>query len=128
MINAKEYIPDVVVEMPVIPGTLDEMKKLLNELNQIEITGINLLEFLYPWVNPEEYKKRGFKVKHRPYEVLYSYTYPGGLPISGSEEECLELLLYALEKKFKMGVHYCSLENKLTSQYITKMLDNAYAL
>ncbi|MDY6821686.1 MAG: radical SAM protein [Deferribacterota bacterium] len=114
--KAKEYIPEVVVEMPVIPGTLEEMKELLNELEYIGITGINLLEFLYPWIRPDEFKKRGFKVKYRPYEILYSYNYPGGLPISGSEEECLELLLYALDKNFKMGVHYCSLENKLTSQ------------
>lgn len=113
---SKKYIKDVMVEMPVIPNTLSEMKVFLSELENIKIYGINLLEFLFPWINPEEYKKRGFKIKSRPYEVLYSYTYAGGLPVSGSEEECLELLLFALENKFKIGVHYCSLENKLTSQ------------
>jgi pyruvate formate-lyase activating enzyme-like uncharacterized protein len=113
---SKKYIKDVMVEMPVIPNTLSEMKAFLSELERIKIYGVNLLEFLFPWKNPEEYKKRGFKIKSRPYEVLYSYTYAGGLPINGSEEECLELLLFALENNFKIGIHYCSLENKLTSQ------------
>jgi|Wag4MinimDraft_13_1082653.scaffolds.fasta_scaffold00769_4 pyruvate formate-lyase activating enzyme-like uncharacterized protein len=116
IILAKNYISEVVVEMPVIPGSLNEMKKLLNVLNENEITGVNLLEFLFPWVNSKEYTKRGFKIKNKPYEILYSYTYAGGLPISGSEEECLELLLHGLENDYSIGLHYCSLENKLTSQ------------
>jgi len=116
IILAKKYISEVVVEMPVIPGSLSEMKKLLNVLNEYEITGVNLLEFLFPWVSPKEYIKRGFKIKNKPYEIFYSYTYAGGLPISGSEEECLELLLHGLENNYSIGLHYCSLENKLTSQ------------
>ncbi len=116
IVLAKKYIPEVVVEMPVIPGTLDEMKKLLDFLNKNKITGINLLEFLFPWVNAEEYIKRGFKIKNKPYEVFYSYTYAGGLPISGSEEDCLELLEYGMINGYTIGMHYCSLENKLTSQ------------
>ncbi|MEC9493207.1 radical SAM protein [Flexistipes sp.] len=116
IILAKKYIPEVVVEMPVIPGSLYEMRNLLDVLNKNEITGVNLLEFLFPWVNPEEYIKRGFKIKNRPYKIFYSYTYAGGLPISGSEEECLELLLHGLENNYSIGLHYCSLENKLTSQ------------
>jgi pyruvate formate-lyase activating enzyme-like uncharacterized protein len=116
IILAKKYIPEVVVEMPIIPGTLADMKDLLNILNRNKITGINLLEFLFPWINPNEYIKRGFKIKNKPYKIFYSYTYAGGLPISGSEEECLELLLYGLENNYSIGMHYCSLENKLTSQ------------
>jgi hypothetical protein len=48
--------------------------------------------------------------------VLYNYTYAGGLPIAGSEENCLLLLEFALERGLKMGVHYCSLENKFSGQ------------
>ena len=116
IILAKGYISEVVVEMPVMPGSLNEMKKLLNVLNENEITGVNLLEFLFPWVNADEYKSRGFKIKNKPYEILYSYTYAGGLPISGSEEECLELLEHGMINDYSIGLHYCSLENKLTSQ------------
>lgn len=114
--TARKFIPVVMVEMPVIPGTFEHMKDLLLKMDEIGCDGINILEFLYPWTDAEEYKKLGFKIKSRPYHVLYSYNYSGGLPVAGSEEECLRLLEFALEKGLKLGVHYCSLENKLTSQ------------
>jgi pyruvate formate-lyase activating enzyme-like uncharacterized protein len=128
LIKAKAYISAVMVEMPVIPGTVNRMKALLDKLELANVDGINLLEFLFPLINPLEYRERGFKIKYRPYEVLYNYTYAGGLPISGSEEDCLEILLYGIEKNFNMGMHYCSLENKLFSQIYnqninTKLLD-----
>ena len=113
---ASQYFPAAIVEMPVIPGTLAVMKKLFLELDKAGCKGINILEFLYPWINNEQFRNRGFKIKEHPYKVLYDYSYAGGLPISGSSEECIELLIFAAEKKLKMGVHYCSLENKLTSQ------------
>lgn len=113
---AKRHIPYVMVEMPVIPGSVATMKALLLELEQRGIDGINILEFLYPWTNEGDYIAQGHKVKKRPYHVLYSYTYAGGLPIAGSEEACLELLVFAAERQLTLNVHYCSLENKLTSQ------------
>lgn len=113
---AKEYIPDVMVEMPVIPGTLPGMKDLLIELNQLNISGINLLEFCFPFHNAEEFIKRGYLIKNPPFQVLYDYWYAGGLPISRSEIECLTLMEFALDRQLKLGVHYCSLENKQTGQ------------
>lgn len=113
---AKEYIEDVMVEMPVIPGTMPEMKSLLLELDKLRISGINLLEFCFPFHNAEEFIKRSFQIKNPPYKVLYNYWYAGGLPINGSEKECLELLEFALDKELLLGIHYCSLENKHTGQ------------
>ncbi|WP_434512219.1 radical SAM protein [Desulfitobacterium sp. AusDCA] len=113
---AKKYIPDVMVEMPVIPGTLAEMKELLLELNRLNISGINLLEFCFPYHNAEEFVQRGFKVKNPPFKVLYDYWYAGGLPISRSELEGLDLLEFALDQQLNIGIHYCSLENKQTGQ------------
>ncbi|NLB88203.1 MAG: radical SAM protein, partial [Syntrophomonadaceae bacterium] len=113
---AVDYIPRVMIEMPVIPGTLEKMKNLLDELERIGIFGINLLEFCFPFNNVEVFNEKGFKVKRRPYKVLYNYWYAGGLPVDGSEQECLQLLEYSLNQGFKMGVHYCSLENKHTGQ------------
>ncbi len=113
---AKEYIPYVMVEMPVMPGTLDDMKSILTELEQIGIFSINLLELCFPLNNAAEFQKRGYHIKARPYRVLYNYWYAGGLPIAGSEELCLDLLEFAIDSGFKMGVHYCSLENKHTGQ------------
>ncbi len=113
---AKEYIPFIVVEMPVIPGTIEEMKHLLHRLDEIGVNGINLLEFCFPMHNVREFQKRGFKLKFPPYETYYNYWYAGGLAVNKSEDECLQLLKYASGQKFKLGVHYCSLENKHTGQ------------
>jgi uncharacterized protein len=113
---AKNSIPCVMVEMPVIPGTLPEMKDLLQELNAMGIAGINLLEFCFPYHNAQEFKKRMFRVKNPPFVVLYDYWYAGGLPVAGSENESLKLLSFAVETELSIGVHYCSLENKFTGQ------------
>jgi pyruvate formate-lyase activating enzyme-like uncharacterized protein len=113
---AREYIPGVMVEMPVLPDTLDEMKEVLVELDRLRIFGINLLEFCFPLNNPEAYRAKNYKIKARPFRVLYNYWYAGGLPIAGSETVCLDLVDFALEAGLKLGVHYCSLENKHTGQ------------
>ncbi len=118
-----DYIPSVMVEMPVLPGTLDGMKKVLLELEKLGIEGINLLEFCFPVSNSDEFQKRGYKIKPHPFRILYNYWYAGGLPVSGSEEVCLDLIDFALENKLKLGVHYCSLENKHSGQVYQQ---NAY--
>jgi hypothetical protein len=104
------------VEMPVLPGTLDVMKAVLVELDRLGVDSINLLELCYPFGNAAEFSARGFQVRARPFRVLYDYWYAGGLPIAGSEAECLSLVGFALEAGLKLGVHYCSLENKHTGQ------------
>jgi pyruvate formate-lyase activating enzyme-like uncharacterized protein len=113
---ARKYIPQVMVEMPVLPGSLERMKAVLLELDSLEIHSINLLEFCYPLWNAEEYNQRGFAVKNPPHQVLYDYWYAGGLPVQGSEEVCLDLAAFAIEQGLRLGVHYCSLENKHTGQ------------
>jgi len=113
---AREYIPYVMVEMPVLPGTLEEMKGILLKLEELGVYSINLLEFCFPLNNAAAFKERGYKIKARPYKVLYNYWYAGGLPVAGSESVCLDLLEFAADRVLKMGVHYCSLENKHTGQ------------
>lgn len=113
---SKKYIEAVMVEMPVMPDELDQMKSLLAELDRIGIRGINLLELCFPLEHPEEFARRGYQIKETPYRVLYDYTYAGSMPIAGSEEVCLELITYAAEENLELGIHYCSLENKFTGQ------------
>lgn len=113
---AQEYIPYVLVEMPVIPGTIQEMKELLIYLDDMEIFGINLLEFCFPLVNAKSFRDQGFTLKNPPYEIYYNYWYAGGLAVAGSEELCFELVEFAIDEDLKLGVHYCSLENKFTGQ------------
>lgn len=114
--QAKRYIPQVMVEMPVIPGTAAPMRELLRGLDAIGAFGINLLEFGFPMNAWYEFTRRGFAVLNPPYGVMYDYTYAGGVPVAGSEVLCLELLEFALDEGLSLGVHYCSLENKNRSQ------------
>ncbi len=113
---AKQYIPQVMVEMPVMPGSLEIMKDILFRLDALEIHSINLLELCYPLWNAEAFSRRGFVVRNPPHRVTYDYWYAGGLPIQGSEEVCLDLIAFSIEQGLKIGVHYCSLENKHTGQ------------
>ena len=113
---AQQYIPRVMIEMPVLPNTLDAMKAVLIELERLKLYSINLLEFCFPLANAQAFKTRGYRLKRQPFRVLYDYWYAGGLPVAGSELECLELIEFALEQQMTMGVHYCSLENKHTGQ------------
>ncbi|HEY3365473.1 MAG TPA: radical SAM protein [Symbiobacteriaceae bacterium] len=113
---AREFVPAVMVETPVLPGTLDIMKEMLRELERLQVFGVNLLEFGFPFHNAEEFRRRGYKVKNRPYETLYDYWYAGGLPVAGSELDCLALLAYMLDEGMGISGHYCSLENKHTGQ------------
>lgn len=116
MALAVSCIPAVVVEMPVIPGTLDEMRDILLVLDKLGVKGINLLEFCFPLHNVEEFVERGFELRKNPYRILHDYWYAGGMPVAGSETECLKLLEFAHSRGLKLGVHYCSLDNKHTSQ------------
>lgn len=114
--TAVGLIDSVMVEMPVFPDKLEFMKELLVRLDDLGVRGINLLELGFPFHNAEEFARRGYLLKPRPYRVLYGYWYGGGLPIAGSEEVALDLLDFAVNRELSLGVHYCSLENRLTSQ------------
>jgi len=120
---ARQYIPVIMVEMPVLPDTATMMQDLLVELDALQLTSINLLEFCYPFSQPAAFNQKGFKIKKRPYQIPYNYWYAGGLPISGSELLCLQLLEFAIDRGLTMGLHYCSLENKFTAQMYEQNLD-----
>jgi pyruvate formate-lyase activating enzyme-like uncharacterized protein len=113
---SRGYLEQVMVEMPVLPDEFEVMCDLLLSLDKIGIDGINLLELCFPFNNVSEFQRRGYKLKKEPLRVLYNYWYGGGLPIAGSEEVCLDLLAFAVERDLTMGTHYCSLENKLSGQ------------
>jgi len=113
---AKGIIPQVMVEMPVLPESFDEMKEILKRLDELGLYSINLLELCYPLNNADEFNRRGYQVKRTPFRVLYDYWYAGSLPIARSELVCLDLMEYALDNNLKLGIHYCSLENKQTGQ------------
>lgn len=113
---ATAYIPDVVVEMPIIPGTKDSMKEWMLRFEGNGIKGMNLLEFCFPFHSWDEFAKRGFTLKNPPFPEMFDYGYSGGLAVAGSEELALELMVWALDAGLSFGMHYCSLENKHRSE------------
>ncbi len=113
---ARRYIPSLMVEMPIIPNTEERMHELFERWAEIGIDGINLLEFCFPFHSWEEFAARGFTIRNPPFDVMYDYGYSGGLPVAGSEELCLELMLWGIEHDVPFGMHYCSLDNKHRSE------------
>ena len=113
---AGRYLSDVMVEMPIVPGTETEMKQLLHRFDEVGIKGMNLLEFCFPLHSWDEFARRGFEVRNPPFDIMYDYGYSGGLPIAGSEELALQLMVYALDEGLSFGMHYCSLDNKHRSE------------
>lgn len=114
--RACSFIPDVMVEMPVMPDEVELMRRLLARLDEFGVQGINLLELGFPLFNGGEFVRRGYRLRADPCRVLYDYAYAAGLPVAGSEEACLELLAFARSEGLSLGVHYCSIENKHTGQ------------
>lgn len=113
---ATEYIPSVMVEMPIIPGTGDAMREWMRRFDEAGIDGMNLLEFCFPFHSWDEFAKRGFELRNPPFDVMYDYSYSGGLAIDGSEQLALELMLWAMDEGLSFGMHYCSLDNKHRSE------------
>ena len=116
MEKAAAVLPDVVVEVPVIPGSLEEMKGLVRRADGLGVRGINLLEFCFPLCNAEEFLKRGLALRKRPYRFLYDYWYRGGVPVAQSEREALALLEFADQEDLRIGMHYCSADNRNAGQ------------
>ncbi len=113
---AKRYIPSVMAEMPVIPGSDEHMRHLLRTFDEVGLDGINLLEFCFPFCNWPEFARRGFVLKNPPFDVMYDYGYSGGLAVAGSERLTLELMGWAIDEGLRLGLHYCSLDNKHRSE------------
>lgn len=109
-------IPDVLVEMPVIPGTREFMEGLMLRADAMGVRCINLLEFCFPLHNAGEFARRGFKLRKRPRKYTYDYWYSGGVPVAGSEADALALMEFAAERGLAMGVHYCSADNRNSAQ------------
>ena len=116
MEKAVAALPNVVIEMPVIPGSADEMKSLMRRADAIGVKGMNLLELCFPLHNSEEFRKRGMKLRKPPFNYLYDYWYGEGIPVAESEKEALDLFEFAEREKMRLGVHYCSADNRNSAQ------------
>ena len=47
---------------------------------------------------------------------MYDYWYRGGVPVAQSEREALALLEFADQEDLRIGMHYCSADNRNAGQ------------
>ena len=92
------------------------MKELMVRLDAMGVRCVNLLEFGFPLCNAEAFAERGLSFVRTRIPFCTTIGMRAGLPIAGSEAECLELMRFAAERGLKLGVHYCSPDNKNTGQ------------
>lgn len=115
--RAVAMLPDVVIEMPVIPGSIGEMRDTIRRADDIGVRGMNLLELCFPLRNAKEFRRRGMKLRKRPFNYPYGYWYGGGIPVAESERGgALDLLEFADDRKLRIGIHYCSTDNRNSAQ------------
>lgn len=92
---------EVGIEVPVIPGQKEFLKKLVDFCSKNNIF-MNLNEFEFSDTNIDELEKRGFT------HPEYSYA------VEGSKKLALDIIRYANTKKVK--INFCSLQNKYYGQ------------
>jgi len=110
--TALEYPIKVGVEIPVIPGAEDVVKRLAAELDQFEVDFLNLNELEFSESNAEEIKKRGINPK------------TDGFTAEGSEETANRLLHWAKDS-LSLDIHYCSARFKDGVQLRNRLLRRA---
>jgi hypothetical protein len=93
---AEKYDWDIGLEIPCIPGKLENMKKLLNHFNG-KIKFINLNELEFSDTKIDHYNLEGYKTKDNS-----SYAAKGSL------EAAEKLMAYAKKRRYKMNIYFCS--------------------
>ncbi|MCL2859926.1 MAG: radical SAM protein [Oscillospiraceae bacterium] len=109
-----KYIPNVLVEIPIIPNEENELFELLNMLNTCGITGLNAVEFFYNGYRETEFLNRNYKLliekgRIRPMvDSMPRYEYP----IYNSKYLALKMIEYASNNNLNFFVNVCTHETK----------------
>jgi pyruvate formate-lyase activating enzyme-like uncharacterized protein len=101
------------IEVPVIPGMLEQLKRFLRELEAVGVDFINLNELEYTALNAEELKQHGLLLD--PDSIA---------SVQRSETEAIELLEWVAAET-TLNVHYCPLALKDGPQLRNRFLRRA---
>ena len=102
---------DAGVEIPVIPGRGEWIRRIILFLDRVGASFINLNELEFSPTNALSLKLRGMNVKS-----------PGDVAVSGSEEEALKILKWASKNTFKVNIHYCPARLKIDVQFKNRLI------
>jgi pyruvate formate-lyase activating enzyme-like uncharacterized protein len=95
-------VPDVEVEIPVIPEHAGRLPRLIDELDALGVSHLILHELFVCAQNVDAMKRKG---RRRTAAEFKKLSWSG---VASSGEAALELLLYALEFAGRLSVYYCS--------------------
>ncbi|MBI5883590.1 MAG: radical SAM protein [Elusimicrobia bacterium] len=98
------FFPDLAVEIPVIPGHEPRLRRLMTRLEELGARHLILHELFRSGHNADRLDKAGLLRRAAP-RLRPGLTWSGE---AASGESCLRLLAWAMEKKFRLGVYYCS--------------------
>jgi uncharacterized protein len=107
--RARDHVPRVTVEVPIIPEDFEIMKNSLVRMEEIGVDFLNIHQLFATKHNYRSYCSRNYHLLHQPFPPVYE-----------SELCALKLLLYASEQKTSIPINYCSTEYKNTFQDFDK--------
>lgn len=116
---AKGIIPKVTIEIPAIPEKKEKLKMLLPDMIEAGVTNLNLHQLRLT-------RHNATKLIQRRYTFI-----PAEQPIVlNSELAALEIINYAKEKDFQIGINYCSFffKNRFQSSGFRKMLAKSFSV
>jgi pyruvate formate-lyase activating enzyme-like uncharacterized protein len=105
---------DTGVELPALPGKLDELITLTDTLNDMDVSFLNLNELEFSETNWKALRNKGFDVKN---------DISAG--VAGSEQAAKKVVGYAARKKLDLTVHYCSAKFKDAIQLRRRLIRRA---
>jgi pyruvate formate-lyase activating enzyme-like uncharacterized protein len=97
LLLAREILPTVTVEIPVIPEDVARLRDLLPGLQAAGVDFLNLHQLSHFKQSFRTLAARGYRVATDP-----------GLTVPGSEEGALSLMHHALDKGLRLPINYCS--------------------
>lgn len=104
---------DVGVEVPVIPGDRDKLKKLVFDLDLKGVKFLNLNELEFSDTNSEAMIAKGLELND------------DGFTAKDSKELAIEILGFAKETAKNLSVHFCTAETKHGFQYGSRLANRA---
>ena len=109
---AREYLPTVTVEIPVLPQDSQALKACMLDMNDIGVDYLNIHQLVASRHNYQNLLNRG-------YTFLPPLAFHES-PVLQSEMIALELLKHAAENDMMLSVHYCSHAYKAAFQQLAR--------
>ena len=94
---ARGIIPNITIEIPAVPEEKEKLKQLLPEMIKAGVTNLNLHQLRLTKYNAPKLLKHNYTFIHAEQPVVLE-----------SELAALEILDFARENKFVIGINYCS--------------------